>query len=199
MMSVPAPVIEEAASGSQRGVRFSCSGCGNCCHLRIPVNDRDVARILAETGLALDEVVEFVRPAEFRGEPDHLAFVWFGPRRSDRRVMCLRESGGHCRFLTADRRCAIYSCRPVVCRSHPFVLEASACGRRIEALEMNYDCDCAATRGAVRTEAELITLDRWSAAEDSRYGALVARWNRSRRRRTEARFLEYVGMLPPQA
>jgi Fe-S-cluster containining protein len=187
---------EKKVSTTQQGwLRgFRCRGCGECCHLRIPVTVEDVRRIVRATGRSARQLVEFAPVAEFRGENDHLEWVWFGPRRQHRRVMCLREVDGHCLFLDADNRCKGYRYRPTVCRIHPFVLETCDRGKSVEGVELNDGCECGGSFDGSNTVERILETHLASEHEDSQYRSLVARWNRSRRQRSEEEFLCYLGL-----
>jgi Fe-S-cluster containining protein len=188
--------VEESVSGNQeRMLRgFRCRGCGRCCHLRIPVTHRDVARMTRATGRSAADLVEFVPQTSFRGDAAYLDWVWFGPRRHHRRVMCLHEVEGHCMYLSGENRCLAYTHRPTVCRTHPFVLEACERGERIARVELNQGCECAGDFDGRNHPEELLELHRSEDREDRSYKALVARWNRSRRPRSAAEFLGHLGL-----
>jgi len=93
------------------GLAFECQGCGRCCagpeEGYVWVTDEDVARI-----------AEFLGISEKRMRDSYV-------RRVGKRLS-LRESkpSNDCVFLDRDeegkRTCAIYSVRPVQCRTWPF-------------------------------------------------------------------------------
>jgi Fe-S-cluster containining protein len=195
-MSSSVLIAEESVSQAERErlESFRCRGCGECCFLRIPLTHTDVTRITTATGLSAAELVELVPATEFRGGHEHLEWIWFGPRRRQRRVMCLKESDGHCMYLADDNRCSAYEYRPTVCRIHPFVLGTCARGERIESVEVNNGCECAGSLDGENCLDELLELHVTSDDEDRSYKSLVASWNRSRRERSEATFLDFVGL-----
>ncbi len=176
-------------------MHFSCVGCGECCHLRIPVTQHDVIRMRQATGKKVDELIEFVPVGDFKGVPDDLSWIWFSSRRADRRVMCVIEVDGHCQFLGPDMRCQQYACRPLVCRTHPFVLELDDQDKNIECIEHNDGCECAGSRDDFYSEDQLVEMHNSSMKEDVEFSALVAQWNRSRRQRSEQEFLRYLGLI----
>jgi len=195
-MSTSGLIAEESvtAADRERLSQFRCRGCGECCHLRIPVTDLDVRRIRDATGRTAEELVEFVPPAEFRGDNAHLDWIWFGPRRNSRRVMCLKEVDGHCMYLDENNRCGGYEYRPTVCRIHPFILEMCERDEQVEGVEFNDGCECAGTCDGQNSLEDIISVHQASNSEDVNYRSLVARWNRNRRARTEAEFLAFLGL-----
>jgi hypothetical protein len=88
------------------GLRFRCTGCGNCCSGEpgyVWVNDEEVAALAAHQGMTVEAFeAEYVRRV--------------GPRRS-----LFERFDGDCVFLEADtRRCRVYDARPTQCRTWPF-------------------------------------------------------------------------------
>jgi len=89
-----------------KGLRFSCTQCGNCCrnhgeYAFVYLAAADVEAMSAELGLS---------PAEFyrrHCEED-------GP------YTVLRMDKPQCPFLEEDNRCAVYAARPKQCRTWPF-------------------------------------------------------------------------------
>lgn len=88
------------------GLRFSCSGCGDCCTGdpgHVWVNEEEIARLAAYLGLtAAAFEAEYVRKV--------------GMRRS----LFERFDGDCVLFDAATRRCTVYAARPVQCRTWPF-------------------------------------------------------------------------------
>ncbi len=174
-------------------LKFRCGQCGTCCHLWIPVTDDDVRRLMASTGLPAREIVEFVKPSMFGSNPEMVAWVKFGPRRQDRRVMCLREIRGHCRFLRANR-CSVYAHRPLTCREHPFVLSLDESERRIESIELSDVSVCSHTLDGKVRKRDLKQVYRWNVREDESYFEKVRRWNRRTSFGTKSDFLHYLAL-----
>ena len=88
------------------GLRFTCSGCGDCCSGApgfVWVNKQEIADMAAATGL---EVEKF--------ESDYVRKI--GIRKS------LKEfPNGDCVFLdTETRGCTVYTARPRQCKTWPF-------------------------------------------------------------------------------
>ncbi len=195
-MSSSVLIAEASVHAAERETlnRFRCQGCGECCYLRIPVTHKDVARIVAGTGRSARELVEFVPPAVFRGDSAYLEWVWLGPRKRSRRVMCLKEVEGHCVYLDEENRCSGYEHRPTVCRTHPFILEMCEQDERIEGVELNQGCECAGTLDGENKVEEVISVHLAGDREDRSYKSLVAQWNRSRRQRSEEEFLVFIGL-----
>src|SRR5204863_5164945 len=90
----------------QNGLRFECTGCGNCCrnhgaYSYVYLSDREVAAIAAQVGL---ERPEFLKRYCIKEDG------W----------IALRMDQPACPFLTAENRCSIYSVRPKQCATWPF-------------------------------------------------------------------------------
>ncbi len=88
------------------GLRFECTGCGNCCKSRgeystVYLMQADVDAMAAQLEMSAEAFLE--RHCE--GEEG-----W----------TVLRSSGETCRFLAADNSCQIYQARPMQCRTWPF-------------------------------------------------------------------------------
>lgn len=91
------------------GLRFECSGCGNCCrnhggYSYVYLNQNEVAQISAHLGLEqIDFLSEYCVPADG--------------------YISLRMDQPACPFLDEGNRCSIYSVRPTQCRTWPFWTE----------------------------------------------------------------------------
>jgi uncharacterized protein len=89
-----------------KGLRFECSGCGNCCR-----SHGEYAYV-------------YLAPADVRAIARHLELpeAEFLARhcREEDGYVCLRMDEPACPFLTADQRCRIYPVRPKQCASWPF-------------------------------------------------------------------------------
>lgn len=114
--------METAATGMSEnlhipaGIRFECTGCGNCClHWPVPVTDEDVQRIEALTPVLVgsDPGPSFRRlpvgDAKLRG------FTHTLEKRPD----------GRCAFLTQSNRCSLHEAhgeeaKPAMCRMFPY-------------------------------------------------------------------------------
>lgn len=88
------------------GLRFSCTGSGNCCRTHgeyayVYLTDQDAPAIADHLGL---------EPAEF--EARHCT-------RDDGHLI-LRIDSPACPFLTEEARCSIYPVRPQQCAAWPF-------------------------------------------------------------------------------
>jgi Fe-S-cluster containining protein len=106
--------------------RFSCTGCGKCCqdhHVPLTLGE---ARQWADDGGTLIVLVEGFLDAERLLPPaqrDHAQrrslAVRCGSADAHVSVTFAAYNVGACRNLGADRRCAIYETRPLVCRIYP--------------------------------------------------------------------------------
>jgi uncharacterized protein len=90
----------------QEGLRFECTGCGDCCSGEpghVWVDREEIARIAAHLGMGVEQ---FER-----------RFV----RSVGRRKSLVEYPDGDCIFLEPEtRRCSVYAVRPVQCRTWPF-------------------------------------------------------------------------------
>ncbi|MBN2542009.1 YkgJ family cysteine cluster protein [bacterium] len=89
-----------------KGLRFSCQQCGNCCSLEegdIYISFEDVVAI-----------TEYLGITEKRFEEEYLQI------RDRFYVVKQNGENGPCIFLTEDRTCSIYPVRPYQCRTFPF-------------------------------------------------------------------------------
>lgn len=88
------------------GLRFTCTGCGDCCTGApgyVWVNKEDIAALAAETKTTIEEFeARFVRE--------------IGVRKS-----LLEHANGDCVFFDGKtRKCRVYAARPRQCRTWPF-------------------------------------------------------------------------------
>jgi Fe-S-cluster containining protein len=90
----------------KEGLRFTCTGCGDCCTGSpgfVWVNHADIAALAAEVGLEIDDFESrFVRQ--------------IGMRKS-----LVEFDNGDCVFFdNQTRKCGVYAARPRQCRTWPF-------------------------------------------------------------------------------
>ena len=177
---------------------FRCTGCGNCCRdPLLPLTDADLRRILDETGLTPQRVVKWVTSREIDLAPGSENFVSL---RTGSKVMVLRHTRGHCRFLGSDNRCTIYSIRPLGCRIFPFDPDFGRNDRLVR-LRMIDATDCPYDSDGKNDVRELLRLHRATESELGSYHARVAAWNREQKQRKRrgqspspaAAFLRYLG------
>lgn len=95
---------------------FTCRRCGLCCHDAegsglVMVDPSDVRAIMASTGLAWQDIAEPY--PEFLEGPNGCTYTF---------EWVLKRERGRCAFLD-EKRCSIYGCRPLICRTYPFMLE----------------------------------------------------------------------------
>jgi uncharacterized protein len=99
------------------GIGFHCTGCGKCCTAEqehvgfVMLSPSEVARILQKTESPWNQIAvpypEFIESSN----GIRLTFSW-----------CLRCTGGQCSLLR-EGKCSVYSDRPWICRTYPFMLE----------------------------------------------------------------------------
>src|SRR5690348_11478280 len=137
---------------------FRCTGCGNCCrNLRAAVTLSDVARLMAATGRAPVDLVEWLAPAgvDMTGEPGTFAELNEG-----RRLMVLAQRSGACHLLAADNRCSVYAARPMDCRAYPFDFAVAPEPRRLQLLPLD-GCDYASDGKNDAAEITAVDAQRW--------------------------------------
>lgn len=88
------------------GLRFQCTGCGDCCTGEpgyVYVNDEEIAALAQRCGLSREDFErQFVRPA--------------GERKS-----LIEMPNGDCIFFDRiTKQCRVYDVRPLQCRTWPF-------------------------------------------------------------------------------
>src|SRR5262245_54920805 len=90
----------------QEGLRFTCTGCGNCCTGApgyVWVRDEDIERLATHLGLDVD------------------TFERRYVRRVGIRKSLLEYCDSNCVFLDPkNRNCTVYEARPLQCRTWPF-------------------------------------------------------------------------------
>ncbi len=100
------PVQDQSPPWYAEGLRFKCTGCGDCCTGApgyVWLNGADIERLAAETKLPVPEFEErYVRLV--------------GVRKS-----LIEFKNGDCVFFdNQTRKCQVYAARPRQCRSWPF-------------------------------------------------------------------------------
>ena len=97
---------DKSAKWYQDGLKFRCSGCGDCCTGApgyVWVNKEEIAQIAAQVEMDVDEFEQkYVRKV--------------GIRKS-----LVEYSNGDCVFFDTEKRsCTVYEARPRQCRTWPF-------------------------------------------------------------------------------
>jgi uncharacterized protein len=88
------------------GLRFECTGCGDCCSGEpgyVWVSDAEIAALATQLAMSVNDFQnQYVRQV--------------GAEKS-----LVERPGGDCIFLDIDsRKCTVYAARPVQCRTWPF-------------------------------------------------------------------------------
>jgi uncharacterized protein len=105
------------------GLRFECTGCGECCKAR------------GEYGYIYVSLAERRRMAEHLGLSTR-AFTAKHCQKTDG-LFHLKDPAKNCQFLDGAR-CTVYAARPGQCRSWPFWPENM--NRKVWTLEVRRDC-----------------------------------------------------------
>ena len=97
---------------------FSCTMCGQCCKRAfensnlVMVSAPEIRRIMKITGFSWEDIAEPYPDILKTPDGARFTFAWSIRRKDDR-----------CIFLDSDSRCMIYSVRPLICRTYPFMLD----------------------------------------------------------------------------
>lgn len=106
MAAADRPVAEENPEWYRDGLKFECTGCGNCCTGApgvVWVNDSEISAIAEFTNKPVGEIRLL-----------HTRMVGGG-------VSLTEYANGDCTFFDPQRRgCTIYPVRPRQCRTWPF-------------------------------------------------------------------------------
>jgi uncharacterized protein len=105
------------------GIRFECTGCGECCRARHGY------------GYIYVTLKERQRLARHLGLPTRAFTQKYCEKTEDR--FHLRDPANTCGFLEGER-CTVYAARPQQCRSWPFWPENM--NRKVWSLEVKRDC-----------------------------------------------------------
>lgn len=103
------PVPEPSAPWYSKGLRFSCTQCGNCCTGEPGftwVSPDEIARLAARLGI---EAEAFCRR--------YTREVW---RKGENRRSLIDTRDNACVFYAAGTGCTVYTDRPRQCRTWPF-------------------------------------------------------------------------------
>ena len=182
-----------------RLLNFRCTECGHCCRdLRVPLTSADLARLVAASGEATEQLVAWLPPdaVDMTGEPGSFVLLEHG-----RALLTLAHRAAACRFLGVDQRCTVYEGRPASCRLFPFAPSFGPRGglRRLRLLS-GTECEKAHDGDNDPHALRIADEQRW--AEHRAYLAQVDSWNRSQGHRARLghklrgapEFLEFVGI-----
>jgi Fe-S-cluster containining protein len=114
-----ADLTTEALAHQIFATGFCCIRCGKCCSREsedsnlVILSPPEVRRLIERAGMAWEEISE-PYPEYLRTETGcRYTFAW-----------CLRRTRDRCLFL-GDTGCAVYTVRPWICRTYPFMLSES--------------------------------------------------------------------------
>ena len=98
-------------------IGFSCTRCGTCCRGTegdanlVMISPDELDCLALETGQDAATIAEPYPDCIDTGDGGSITFEW-----------CIRRNGSGCTFLQDDR-CTVYSVRPWICRTYPFMLD----------------------------------------------------------------------------
>lgn len=166
-----------------------CCCCALCCReMIVPVNDGDLRRLVAISGLSADRMVGFYGPRHV--EYDGRSGLWFRTRYG-MRVMALKRVGGKCRFLSSDNRCRVYSARPSTCRTFPYEIAYRGPLQRPVMTKTTWPL-CRARPAVVAYPDDVLRAHRREMREDRRYQRRLRIWETTGNGRT-ADLLVFLG------
>lgn len=159
-----------------RSLRFSCTGCGNCCRdYRVALTAADVGRLGLQS---LTHAVEWLRAeqVDMVGEPGSFVVLPEG-----RRLLALKHVNGGCIFLN-ENRCTVYDKRPRSCRLFPFDVTL---GRRsgVRRLRLLGQQRCEAEWAEALPPQRLASEKRAELRELAAYLRVVSQFNRLQKQR----------------
>lgn len=150
-----------------------CRCCAACCReMIVPINDGDLRRLKAASGLAAGGIAGFYGRRHVDYDPD--GPLWFRTRRGPR-VMALKRVKGHCRFLDSAGRCRVYASRPSTCRTFPCEIAYHGPLRRPVITKTSWE-PCSALRAPVADRAEVLDAHRREMREDARFVRRLRIW-----------------------
>ncbi len=98
--------VPDAQPWYRDGLRFECTGCGDCCTGTpgfVWVGPEEIQALASALGLAVED------------------FQTHYVRQTDGRKSLVEHANGDCVFFdAATRRCTVYDARPLQCRTWPF-------------------------------------------------------------------------------
>lgn len=113
-------------------LKFQCIHCGNCCTDKstfINLTYHDILRITEGLKLTLEEIIQFIGFYIFEKgftekELKELVIRPIETTKGLAFIGLLKKQDGSCFFYDkSEKRCTIYSLRPIFCRTFPFTFE----------------------------------------------------------------------------
>ncbi len=103
----------------------SCKDCtARCCRgLAVVLTIPEAKRMVAETGFAPEDFLEFSTNIDSKQTPHYPLLVQSGGKVHEYFIIIRRRQKKDCIFLEDDLRCGVYEQRPHVCRLYPFGLD----------------------------------------------------------------------------
>lgn len=171
---------------------IDCKRCGTCCvEPIIPVNSKEIKKLLKVTGLPAQKIVRFLSFDVVEWPWESEDWIELGPGR---RLMVLRKLNKRCMFLSKSG-CTIYDHRPKVCRVFPvdfqFTEDLSEMDTEIQ--DRVDSCRAEVSKNPQNNE-KLVKIGRALFCEDLEYQKEVAKWNRTSPRGTIAEYLTFMNL-----
>lgn len=169
-----------------------CGRCATCCSVPVvPVTCSDVRRLCEALGLPARKIIRFYNEKEMEYDPE--ADLWVKLKKG-KLAMGLRKRNSRCIFLNRHNLCSVYRCRPLTCRTFPYVVEFDD-DDIPEKVSLNKIVDCKCTRKKKSPLQSVICDVRMEHSEDDFYYDKVLEWNRQKAGGTIDEFLRFIGLI----
>ncbi|NLG19373.1 MAG: YkgJ family cysteine cluster protein [Fibrobacter sp.] len=170
---------------------IECGRCATCCSVPVvPVSLSDVQRLCEALDVPARKIIRFYNEIEMEFDPE--ADLWVR-LKSGKLAMGLRKRNSRCIFLNKNNLCSVYRCRPMTCRTFPYIVEFDD-DDNVCKVSLNKIVDCKCVR-KIRSALESVINDvRMELSEDDFYYDKVLEWNSSRAGGTIDEFLKFIGL-----
>jgi Fe-S-cluster containining protein len=139
-------------------LRFNCTRCGNCCtdkNTLVNVTHLDILRLIAGLKLNEAEILEVLGFYVF--EKDQM----LSPVETEKGLAfpgLFKKTHGQCYFYDLDnKKCLIYTLRPIFCRTFPFFFEYSSNNE----ISIHYTEKSKLYCPGIGVDAPLINYENW--------------------------------------
>ncbi|MHA1728047.1 MAG: YkgJ family cysteine cluster protein [Promethearchaeota archaeon] len=113
-------------------LRFKCQKCGKCCSdakTFINLTYKDILRLKNGLNSSVEDLLHLIGFYTFNEEnieeymKDYMVFSPIITEKGNAFIGILKREDSRCVFLNEDKKCAIYSFRPMICRTFPFTYD----------------------------------------------------------------------------